>query len=97
MRTEHEVDVYFDHYDSENNISHYKIKLDHYGATDSYTIWFEDEYGRKIDSIPFSDNCLSDLIDLLIKLEHQYGYERYEKIERDDNPNGLEVINIPIK
>lgn len=97
MKTEHEVDVYYDNYDGENNLSSYKIKLNHYGSIDAYTIWFEDEYGKKVDSISFSDFCLSDLIDLLIKLEHQYGYERYEKIKRDDNPNGLEVINIPIK
>lgn len=97
MKNEFEVDMYFDHYDFNNTVSKYKIKIDHVSSTDAYSMWFEDEHGNKIDSIPFSDGSMSDLIDLLIKLEHRYGVERYEKLKREFNPNRLEVINIPIK
>ena len=97
MKTEFEVDLYFNHGDPDDTISKYKVKIDHVSSSDAYGMWFEDENGKQVNSICFNDGDLSDLIDKLIELEHRYGYEKYQKVKKEENPYGLKVINIPIR
>lgn len=97
MKTEFEVDLYFDHGDINDTVSKYKVKIDHVSSSDAYGMWFEDELGNKVNNICFNDCDLSDLIDKLIELEQRYGYEEYRKVDKEENPYGLEVINIPMQ